>query len=63
MLSHHLQPFMDFAYPNVNELFQGDNFAYHWAYIPRYLFDQHFGQFQPITWTPRSSDVKPVENM
>ena len=63
LLGDHLQPFMDFMYPNNDGIFMDDNAPCHRATTVRDWFEEHSGQFQRMIWPPRSPDMNPIEHL
>lgn len=63
LLTDHLQPFMDFMYPNNDGIFMDDNAPCHRARTVRDWFEEHSGQFQRMIWPPRSPDMNPIEHL
>lgn len=63
LFGDHLQPFMDFMFPNNNGLFMDDNAPCHWATIVHEWFEEHSGQFERMIWPLRSPDMNPIEHL
>ncbi|XP_054724724.1 cytochrome P450 4c3-like [Uloborus diversus] len=63
LLGDHLQPFMDFTYPNNDGIFMDDNAPCHRSTTVRDWFEEHSGQFQRMIWPPRPPDMNPIEHL
>ena len=63
ILGDHVQPAMDFYFPNKNEIFQNDNAHIHRAKKVENWFETFSGSFQNLYWLPKSPDLSPIENL
>ena len=59
ILGSHVQPAINFYFPNGNGIFQDDNAPIHMAKKVKNWFEEFNGSFQHMYWPPQSHDLNP----
>ncbi|GFW15063.1 transposable element Tcb2 transposase [Trichonephila clavipes] len=61
LLGDHLHPCMLFCYPHGNGVFKQDNCISNKSRFTTGWLEKHSSDFSVINWTPRSTDLNPIE--
>ncbi|GBO42767.1 hypothetical protein AVEN_137555-1 [Araneus ventricosus] len=63
IVADQLHPYMAFAFPTGNGIFQQDNAPCHNARIGLEWFEEHTDEFKLMSWPPNSPDLNPMEHI
>ncbi|GBN19498.1 hypothetical protein AVEN_236000-1 [Araneus ventricosus] len=63
IIADQLHPYMAFAFPTGNGIFQQDNAPCHKVRIVLEWFEEHTDEFHLMSWPPNSPGLNPMEHI